>query len=212
MFSSRVVSVSTEIVEALGETVEDLFDQDFRGRGAGGDRERATPSSCAPIDRLDARARAARTAQPSRSATSRRRCEFEELARADDDHRVDLPRGHLHRLLPVGGGVADVLARAAPAIVGNAAFSAAITSRVSSTESVVCVTKASSLPSASASVSTSSTRSDQRDRACGQLADRADDLGMAGVADEDDVPAALEMGLRLAMHFGDQRAGRVDGG
>src|SRR3546814_14487913 len=42
-------------------------------------------------------------------------------------------------------------------------------------------------------------RFDQRHRAVGQLAQRADDLGMAGMADEDDVPAPLARALGLAM-------------
>ena len=45
----------------------------------------------------------------------------------------------------------------------------------------------------------------------GQLAERADHLGMAGMADQDDRVAAPEMQLGLAMDLGDQRAGRVDG-
>ena len=52
---------------------------------------------------------------------------------------------------------------------------------------------------------------DQGRRALGQLAHGADDLGMAGMADEDDVAAALVVDLRLAVHLGHQRAGGVDG-
>src|SRR5208282_2242009 len=40
---------------------------------------------------------------------------------------------------------------------------------------------------------------------------RADHLGVAAMADEDDPAAALVMDLRLAMHLGDERAGGVDG-
>ena len=49
------------------------------------------------------------------------------------------------------------------------------------------------------------------DGARGQLAHRADHFGVAGMADQDDLPSALEMNLRLAMDLGDERAGRVDG-
>ena len=51
---------------------------------------------------------------------------------------------------------------------------------------------------------------DQDDRAFRQLAEGADDLGMAGMADEQDLTAALEVDLRLAVHLGDQRARRID--
>ena len=50
----------------------------------------------------------------------------------------------------------------------------------------------------------------QRDRAVRQLAERADHLGMAGVADQHDLAAAREMDLGLAVHLGDQRAGGVE--
>ena len=50
----------------------------------------------------------------------------------------------------------------------------------------------------------------QRDRAGRQLAERADHLGMAGVADQHDLAAALVMDFGLAMDLGDQRAGGVE--
>ena len=50
----------------------------------------------------------------------------------------------------------------------------------------------------------------QDDRALRQLAERADDFRMAGMADEDHLMAAAEMRLRLAVHLGHQRAGRVE--
>ena len=50
---------------------------------------------------------------------------------------------------------------------------------------------------------------DQRHRARRQLAERADHLRMMGMADQEDFAAALEMDRRLAVHLGDQRAGRV---
>ena len=54
-------------------------------------------------------------------------------------------------------------------------------------------------------------RADQRRRAGGQLAHRADHFRVAGMADQQHVTAALVMDLRLAMDLGHQRAGRVDG-
>ena len=54
-------------------------------------------------------------------------------------------------------------------------------------------------------------RLEQGHGAVGQLPHGADDLRMARMADQDDVPAALVMRLRLPVHLGDQRTGRVDG-
>ena len=50
---------------------------------------------------------------------------------------------------------------------------------------------------------------DQRHRAGRQLAERADHLGVVGMPDQEDFAAALEMNRSLAVHLGDQRAGRV---
>ena len=44
----------------------------------------------------------------------------------------------------------------------------------------------------------------------GDLAHRAFDLGMAGMADQDDLAALVGIALALDMDLGDQRAGRVD--
>ncbi len=51
---------------------------------------------------------------------------------------------------------------------------------------------------------------DQGHRAFGHLAEGADHLGVAGVADEDDVAAFGDQPLGLAMDLGDERAGRID--
>lgn len=53
-------------------------------------------------------------------------------------------------------------------------------------------------------------RFDQRHRAIGQLAERTDDFGVAGVADEDDVTALFVGALGLFVDLGYQRTGRVD--
>ena len=50
----------------------------------------------------------------------------------------------------------------------------------------------------------------QRDRAVRQLAERADHLGMAGMADQHDLAAALVMDFGLAVDLGHQRAGGVE--
>jgi len=51
---------------------------------------------------------------------------------------------------------------------------------------------------------------DQDNAPRGQLAHRADHFGMAGMADQNHLAAALEMNLRLAMDLGDERTGCVD--
>ena len=51
---------------------------------------------------------------------------------------------------------------------------------------------------------------DQRHPPFGHLAERADHLGMAGMADEQDMAAALDQPLGLAVDLGDERAGRVE--
>ena len=51
---------------------------------------------------------------------------------------------------------------------------------------------------------------DQRDVAFGQLPHRADDLRMAGMADQEHVAAEALVAHRLLVHLGDQRAGRVE--
>jgi hypothetical protein len=50
---------------------------------------------------------------------------------------------------------------------------------------------------------------DQRHRARRQLPERADHFRMMGMPDQEDFAAALEMDRGLAVHLGDQRAGRV---
>ena len=57
----------------------------------------------------------------------------------------------------------------------------------------------------------SSTVSTSEHRARRQLAHRADDFGVAGMADQDDGAPAPVMEFGLAMDFGDQRTGGVDG-
>ena len=52
-------------------------------------------------------------------------------------------------------------------------------------------------------------RLDQCDAAFGNLAHRADHLGMAGMADEQDVLALFDLAFGLAMDLAHQRAGRV---
>ena len=89
-------------------------------------------------------------------------------------------------------------------------MSASTIAAVSSTDSVVWVRKArfaavgTSIDCASSTVSTRVIEPSRN------LAEGADHLRMAGMADEQDVPAFLDQPLRLAMDLRDQRAGRVD--
>ena len=53
-------------------------------------------------------------------------------------------------------------------------------------------------------------RFDQGHRAFGYLPQRADNFGMAAVADEQDVAPGLDLPLGLAVHLADQRAGRIE--
>ena len=55
-----------------------------------------------------ARCTSAARGQPARSATSCSRCEFDELGAPTTIMASTMRRHALHRLLPVGGGVADV--------------------------------------------------------------------------------------------------------
>ena len=64
--------------------------------------------------------------------------------------------------------------------------------------------------SAGASVATSVDRLDQGHRPVRNLAEGADHLGVAGMADEDDVATGLDQPLGLAVDLADQRAGRVE--
>ena len=64
---------------ALGEGVHDLLDDHFRRRGAGGDAEALDALEHASSRCRLARCTSTATGQPSRSATSRSRCEFDEF-------------------------------------------------------------------------------------------------------------------------------------
>ena len=83
-------------------------------------------------------------------------------------------------------------------------------SAVSSTDSVVWVRKARLSGSAGAIASASAAVSTRRHPPFRHLAERADHLGMAGMADEQDVAALLDQPLGLAMDLGDERAGGVE--
>ena len=146
---------------------------------------------------------------PSRSATSTSRTEFDEFARADHEHEVALARDRLHRLLAVLRGVADVVGLG-PTRAGNRSRSAPTTSLVSSTDERGLREEGDPLgirrPRASRP---RRRRSHERDRV-GRLAQRALDLLVAGVADQEDPVALGREPARLGVHLGDERAGGVD--
>ena len=98
-----------------------------------------------------------------------------------------------------------------PVMVGNFGFRAATMWRVSSTDSVVCVTQArlSGFSGSSAAIcSRSSTRVIEP---LGSWPMVPTTSGMAGMADQQHVAAALVVDLGLAVDLGHQRAGGVDG-
>ena len=95
-------------------------------------------------------------------------------------------------------------------ISGNCACSARMMPAVSSTDSVVCVTKPRARGIGRLERRDIGLGLDQRHRALRQLAHRADHLGMAGMADQQHMAAEPLVAHRLLVHLGDQRAGRVE--
>ena len=95
-------------------------------------------------------------------------------------------------------------------MVGNRSLRIATISAVSSTDSVVCVMKARLSGWATAIARASAARLDEAHGALGKLSHGPDHLGMAGVADQQDLAAGCMMPLGLDMHFRDERAGRIE--
>ena len=85
-----------------------------------------------------------------------------------------------------------------------------MTPAVSSTDSVVCVTKPSAAGSAGSKRCDIGLVLDQRNGAFRQLPHRADHLGVAGMADQEDMAAEALVAHRLLVDLGDQRTGRVE--
>jgi len=195
--------------EAFGERGEDFFHQNFRGRGAGGDRDRAHAGERAPIDLLCARDElgdlAAFALGDFAQALGIRR-----IGRPDDDRRLDHCRGALDRLLPVGRGVADVAPRRRMDL-----REARLERRDDFARVVERERRLRDIGERRVGVETHrldlADRTHQGRRARRQLPHRADHFGVAGVADENHVTPAPEMDLRLAVDLGHQRAGGVDG-
>ena len=94
-------------------------------------------------------------------------------------------------------------------MLGKRAARASITSRVSSTDRVVCVTQPSLSGFATTSVATSSDRFNEMHRV-GRLPHRAFDFDVALVADHHDFESLGNHATHFVVHLGDEGAGRVD--
>ena len=94
-------------------------------------------------------------------------------------------------------------------MLGKRSFSTATISAVSSTDSVVWVTKASFVGVARRKGARLGDGLDQADGALGELAHGPDHLRVAGMADQDDLQALLVVAGGLDVHLGHQRAGGV---
>ena len=131
------------------------------------------------------------------------------VGRADHDHRVAARRDRLDGGLPVGRGVADVLL-ARPddgrePRLEDGDDRRRIVHRQRRLRGV-------GEPAGSRGSNAARVRDglDQRGGAGRQLAQRADHLGMPGVADQHDLQALGMVRPRLGVHLGDQRAGRIE--
>ncbi len=130
------------------------------------------------------------------------------VGRADHDQRIDHRRHLLHRELAVGGGVADVfLVRPVDvreALLEDRDDMGGVVDRQRGLGDESEIVRVLRREGAGILIGL-----DQGHRARRQLAERADHLGMVGMADQEDFAAALEMDRGLAMHLGHQRAGRI---
>ncbi len=137
-----------------------------------------------------ARCTSAEADAPARVATSTRRMELDEFG-APTIRKISVPGAAAFTASAGWSWRSRSNRRTAPG-ARETSPGAPITPAWSS-DSVVCVTKPSASGSAGAKAATSALALDQRDRSGLQLAHRAHDLGMAPVADEKDVPAALDV-------------------
>ena len=146
--------------------------------------------------------------QPARRATSTSRMELDEFAGAHDQHDVRARGDGPHRLLPVGGGVADVLAaraldrREAPPQRGHDLGRVGHRERGLGGERELC--RVGDLDPLRILHGLH-----QQHAARQHLAHGPDHLGMAGMAHQQHGAALPVMALHLAVHLGDQRTGRV---
>ena len=131
------------------------------------------------------------------------------IRRAHDDHGVDLRRDQLHRLLAVGGGVADVfLVRTDDLRKARLQPRDDLRGVVDRERGLRHIGKLRRIARGE-SVSVGN-RLDQGGGARGKLPQGADHLRMSGMADQQNLTSAAPMNFRLAMHLGDQRTGGVE--
>ena len=193
---------------ARRERVENFLDQHLGRRRAGGDAERLDALELRPVD-LGRALHQHRIAAAGALGDLLKPPRIRRIRRADHDQRIDLRRHALDRLLAVGGGVADVLLVRSDDVreaalergddVGGVVERQRRLRHIGELARVPRLERLGLLD-----------RLHQRDGAVRQLAERADDLGMPGVADQHDLAAALVMDFGLAVDLGDQRAGGVE--
>ena len=131
------------------------------------------------------------------------------IGRADHDQSVDIGGHAFDRLLAIGGGVADVL------FVRPDDRRKALLEQRDDLGSVVHRKRGLRNIGEPGGIARNEGRRvreglDQGHGAGRQLPDRADHLGMSGMADQRDLVAAAVMDFRLAMDLGDERTGRVE--
>ena len=193
---------------ALAEPVHDALDEPLGRRRAGRDAdgldalEPAVEDLRLVVDQVRLHAEVARHVDQA--------LRVRRVRRADHEHEVDLARERLDRRLPVGRGVADVVLGRPDDRSGSGACSAAMMSVVSSTrerrlrevgELARCCGSGSSATSSTVCTSTI---------ASGASPMVPDDLLVPRVADQEDREALAGEALRLVVHLGHERAGRVD--
>ena len=185
---------------------DDVFHQHFRRRGAGGDAdgfgvaEPARIELAAVGDQIARRAGLlADLAQPVR---------IRAVLGADHKDNVDELAQFAHRGLPVLRRITNV-ARLRPDDVGEA-----VVQRGDDAARVIDAQRGlrhigDRRIGGNVELVDVGFGLDQSDR-LGDLAHRALDLRMAGMADENELPALRDIALALVVHLGDQRAGRVE--
>ncbi len=203
-----MVTLSTLMVEALGEGIDDLLDEDLGSGGARRDAEAADGPEQAPVDILGPQQ------QPDEGAPFPlghlpQALGIRRVGRPDDDHGIDRRSHPLHGTLAVRRGVADVFlvgtgdgreadsegVHHVPGIVDRQG-------RLGDEGEVLRVGRREALHVRH--------RLHEGRRPVRQLAHRADHLRMARMTDQHDVPATPVVKLGLPMHLRDQGAGGVD--
>ncbi len=195
-------------VETRAEGVDDLVDDDLGGGRAGRQAERFNRADAVPGDFGGA-------LHEQRHFCAGAFGDFDEahgigrVRRADDQEKVGAGGRFLHRLLAVGGGVAD---RFGGRRLDQREF---LLQRADDAGRVLDRKRGLGDEAERCRIGRLEARDvglvlDQRNGAFGQLPHRADHLRMAGMADQEHVAAEALVAHRLLVHLGDQRAGRVE--